>query len=155
MTKYTALGKFLENQKNMLVPMTFQEIEAITGHALPPSKQYPAWWSNNTSNNVMTKVWLDAGFRTEQVDIGGERLVFRRNTPAAPAPAGQKIPARGLAEWSRDFRPAVSTSGLFGAMKGTFTILPDATAFDADDLATLDAGIDRTADLIESGLRAR
>jgi hypothetical protein len=26
----------------------------------------------------MTKVWLDAGYETEQVDMGGRRLVFRR-----------------------------------------------------------------------------
>jgi hypothetical protein len=26
----------------------------------------------------MTKVWLDAGFKTERVDVEGRRLVFRR-----------------------------------------------------------------------------
>lgn len=153
MTKYSDLGKYLKSQKNSLIPMTFQEIEAVTGQALPASKQYPAWWSNNTSNNVMTKVWLDAGFRTEQVDIGGERLVFRR----VALPPNDATPSRGLAERSRDFRSVTVATSLFGVMKGTFTILPDAaaSAFDAADRLALDAGIDRTADLIEAGMRSR
>ena len=79
MGKYTRLGEFLRAQRSKEVPMTFSEIERVIGGKLPPnSPQYPAWWSNNPSNNVMTKVWLDAGFRTEQVDIEGRKLVFRR-----------------------------------------------------------------------------
>lgn len=59
--------------------MSFAEIERVTGILLPPKAQAQrAWWSNNPSNNVMTKVWLDAGFRTERVDLGARRLVFRR-----------------------------------------------------------------------------
>ena len=35
---------------------------------LPPTAQAQrAWWSNNASNNVMTRVWLEAGFRTERL----------------------------------------------------------------------------------------
>ena len=73
--------------------MTFAEIERVIGGKLPPSSpQYPAWWSNNPSNNVMTKVWLDAGFRTERVDVRSRKVVFRRveqkpaETPASPRP---------------------------------------------------------------------
>ncbi|WP_293907575.1 hypothetical protein [Phenylobacterium sp.] len=58
--------------------LTFREVEAVLGASLPNSKKYPAWWSNNPSNNPMTKVWLDAGFVTEQVDTIAEKLVFRR-----------------------------------------------------------------------------
>ncbi|WP_433960329.1 DUF7662 domain-containing protein, partial [Bradyrhizobium guangdongense] len=69
MGKYDRLGEFLRSQKTREVPMTFAEIERVIGGKLPPnSPQYPAWWSNNPTNNVMTKVWLAAGFRTEQVD---------------------------------------------------------------------------------------
>lgn len=84
--------------------MTFAEIERVIGAKLPPnSPQYPAWWSNNPTNNVMTKVWLAAGFRTEQVDTKARKLVFRRVES-------------GSAEASR-----VKKSGrhpLFGALKG-------------------------------------
>ena len=78
MGKYTPLRDYLTSQARDHVPMTFKEIEAVIGETLPSSKQYPAWWSNNSSNNVMTKEWLAAGYETEQVDIGGEKLVFRR-----------------------------------------------------------------------------
>lgn len=107
MGKYEPLTQFLARASGPEVPMTFAEIEQVTGHPLPASKQYPAWWSNNPSNNVMTKAWLAAGFQTERVDIGGERLVFRRvedrgerkasATPQAPALEGtllERIRAR-------------------------------------------------------------
>jgi hypothetical protein len=61
--------------------MTFAEIEKIVGTPLPNSQRYPAWWSNNPFNNVMTQVWLDAGFVTEQVDVASRKLVFRRARP--------------------------------------------------------------------------
>jgi hypothetical protein len=79
MGKYTRLGEFLRSQRGKEVPMTFAEIERVIGGKLPPnSPQYPAWWSNNPSNNVMTKIWLAAGFRTEQVDTKARKVVFRR-----------------------------------------------------------------------------
>src|SRR5882757_7090501 len=87
MGKYTRLGEFLRAQRTKEVPMTFSEIERVIGGKLPPnSPQYPAWWSNNPSNNVMTKVWLSAGFRTEQVDVKSRKVVStaheERRTPS-------------------------------------------------------------------------
>jgi hypothetical protein len=48
---------------------------------LPSSQRHPAWWSNNPSNNPMTRAWLDAGYRTERVDTARRRVVFRRHGP--------------------------------------------------------------------------
>ncbi|ABD87821.1 DUF7662 domain-containing protein [Rhodopseudomonas palustris] len=78
MSKYAALGDFLSKQRAGRVQVSFAEIEKIIGGKLPGSQRYPAWWSNNPMNNTMTRVWLDAGFQTEQVDIAGRKLVFRR-----------------------------------------------------------------------------
>jgi hypothetical protein len=78
MGKYDPLKAFLAAQPAERIPMTFNEIEELVGAPLPKSKQYPAWWSNNPSNNTMTHVWLEAGFTTEQVDTAAEKLVFRR-----------------------------------------------------------------------------
>jgi hypothetical protein len=90
MGKYQPLGAFLQNQRTQEVPLTFSEIEKITGVSLPPKAQYHrAWWSNNASNNVMTKVWLDAGFESAQVDMEARRLVFRR--VAKPGAAGGRL----------------------------------------------------------------
>ena len=78
MGRYEPFRAFLDAQTSDRVHITFQDIEAILNVTLPNSKRYPAWWSNNPSNNPMTKVWLAAGFLSEQVDIAGEKLVFRR-----------------------------------------------------------------------------
>lgn len=150
---YQPLEKFLKQQSFAEVPMTFGDIAAVLGRALPKSAfHHRPWWANEAAGHSHAKAWLNAGFETAQVDMAGQKLVFRRIAarPAAP-------PSRGLAERPRDFRRADSGNGLFGAMKGTFTILPDAatSTFDTADQAALEAGIDRTADLIEAGLRAR
>ena len=82
--RYANLGKYLQEQKNSLIPMTFAEVEAIVGHPLPRSARYQAWWSNNPSNNAMTTVWLKAGFKTEDVDMERRSVVFRRVKPRQP-----------------------------------------------------------------------
>lgn len=104
MGKYSRLGEFLRAQRAREVPMTFAEIERVIGAKLPAnSPQYPAWWSNNPSNNVMTKVWLEAGFRTEQVDTKSRKVVFRRVEQAPGRPSASRKTGR---------------HPIFGALKG-------------------------------------
>jgi hypothetical protein len=113
MGKYTRLGEFLRAQRSKEVPMTFAEIERVIGGKLPPnSPQYPAWWSNNPLNNVMTKVWLSAGFRTEQVDVKSRKVVFRRIEEKAVEPSS--IPPAKKGE----------RHPLFGALKGLAHVSP-------------------------------
>jgi hypothetical protein len=113
MGKYAPLGDFLRAKHAAFVPMTFSEIEDVTGVKLPPKAQFHrAWWSNNPSNNVMTKVWLEAGFETEQVDMAARKLVFRRVGGASgPVPAA---PENG----------ANKRHPLLGALKGLVQITP-------------------------------
>lgn len=109
MSKYAALGEYLKRQRAERVPMTFAEIERITGAKLPPSaSKYRPWWSNNPHNSVMTRVWLDAGFESEQVDMEKRKLVFKRvRGPNAKDDDGEK-----------PFHPA------YGYMKGLVRIMP-------------------------------
>src|SRR6202020_2300135 len=118
MGKYEPLGVFLRGQRTQEVPLTFTEIEKITGVKLPPKAQHHrAWWSNNASNNVMTKVWLDAGFESAQVDMSARKLVFRRVVKAsggfaeaAPKPYATKDgrhPARGALKGMVHIPPGV------------------------------------------------
>ena len=118
MGKYEPLAKFLRDQRTSEVSLTFAEIERIVGTKLPPKAQHHrAWWSNNPDNNVMTKVWLAAGFRSEQVDLERRRLTFRR--------VG-KSSVRSLSEAGQtEAAPAVACRHpLFGAFEGLVRIMP-------------------------------
>ena len=89
MSKYDQLGVYLSERSENNVRVRFAEIERILGFSLPRSAYiHRAWWSNNQNNNVMTRVWRKAGFRTEQVDMTKLELVFRR-VPRTPAPSSR------------------------------------------------------------------
>jgi hypothetical protein len=118
MGKYENLGAFLHKQRAQEVRLTFREIEKITGAKLPPKAQHHrAWWSNNPSNNVMTKVWLDAGFESAQVDISARKLVFRRTAKAREV-------GRGFAEAAKPYATSDGRHPALGALKGMVHILP-------------------------------
>ncbi|PBB43452.1 MULTISPECIES: hypothetical protein [unclassified Mesorhizobium] len=119
MGKYSPLRSYLMAQTGERVPMSFSDIEKLLGEKLPASKQYPAWWSNNPSNNPMTKEWLAAGFQTESVNIAGENLVFRRVQPGSGTSKGFGESAQAEIGGTPKRHP------IFGCMKGTLTILPE------------------------------
>ncbi len=107
MGKYEPLGRFLKKQKRARIAMSFAEIERLIGAKLPKSsKSHRAWWSNNPSNNVMTKEWLDAGYETENVELDAEQLVFRKIEQA------QKSTGK------------MDRRSIFGCMKGMVTFAP-------------------------------
>lgn len=121
-SKYEPLGTYLRQQYGSQIPLTFAEIEKVLGFPLPPSARFRAWWSNNDFNNVMTKVWLKAGFKTANVDLEGKRLVFVRKSGAMSGRGGFSEPsAPGGAASSPDTtgrHPAI------GALRGMVTIEP-------------------------------
>ncbi|WP_156029605.1 hypothetical protein [Ancylobacter sp. FA202] len=96
--------------------MSFEDIERIVGARLPQSAfNHRAWWSNNPTNSVMTKAWLAAGFRSEEVDMTARKLVFSRHLPNASSGGATRV------------APASTGSplaGLFGGLKGTVHIEP-------------------------------
>jgi len=107
MSKYDALGDYLKNQRTDRVPMSFADIERVTRTKLPASAhKHRPWWSNNPNNSVITKVWLKAGFESEQVDMARRKLVFRR-VRNPPEPAREQ-----------PYHP------LFGALKGMVRVAP-------------------------------
>ena len=119
MGKYEPLGQFLRNQRTQEVPLTFREIEKITGVKLPPKAQHQrAWWSNNPDNNVMTKVWLAAGFESAQVDMEKRKLVFRRVANAAGPTGGFAEPA------SKPYATKDGRHPLRGALKDITHLVP-------------------------------
>ena len=122
MSKYAPLAAHLRKVGQETVPMTFADIERIIGTKLPPSAfKHRPWWSNNPANSVITRSWLEAGYKTQNVDMEGQKLVFRKSAPYGPAPeAGGRV----LRDEARG--PAVADAGsfslVFGALKGTVTV---------------------------------
>lgn len=118
MSKYFRLKDFLDGVEQDRIPMTFDEIEKVLEFELPASKQYPAWWSNNPSNNPMTREWLDAGFETESVNIAGEKLIFRRVKSL-----GGKVPLSSAGGGGRPGERRPLHPGI-GFMKGMIKVAP-------------------------------
>ena len=122
MSKYAPLAAHLREVGQETVPMTFADIERIIGTNLPPSAfKHRPWWSNNPANSVITRSWLEAGYKTQNVDMEGQKLVFRKSAPYGPAP---EAGGRMLRDEAREPAAAdtVSFSLVFGALKGTVTV---------------------------------
>jgi hypothetical protein len=118
-SKYQPLTQHLRAQRSARVPMSFAEIERVLGTKLPASaSSHRAWWSNNPDNNVMTKAWLEAGFQSEQVDLEGRKLVFKRVTAS---------PHSAFAESSKSDYVASPKLSLFGWLRGTVVSRGDLT----------------------------
>lgn len=134
MTKYQPLEAHLRRAQHESVHMTFAEIEKIIGTGLPASAfKHRAWWSNNPSNSVITYAWLDAGYKSADVDIPGRKLVFRKfaHGDPAPDPNANQPPNAGVGK-SGGSETSVTTgtagtgffSRIYGALKGTVTVRP-------------------------------
>ena len=80
MSKYDPLEARLRDSGQEVVLMTFGEIKKDVIGELPPSAfEHRQWWSNNWSHS-QARAWLGAGYRTENVDMEGGKLVFRKST---------------------------------------------------------------------------
>ena len=107
MTKYSALGRHLHGLPDRLWAASFKQLEEVLGFRLPNSaRSYPAWWSNG-SRMPQAAEWLEAGWRTEDLSLGSERITFRRCTsgmlnppsPAASTPLTvDRVPLLGATE---------------------------------------------------------
>lgn len=123
-SKYQPLTDHLRRSGEAAVPMTFEDVERVIGAKLPASAGTRPWWSNNPTNNVMTKAWRAAGYESTRVDMTSRTLVFRRVTPrggrggVGPAPSHRGAPRRTKdSDWF---------TGFYGGLRGTVTIAPGA-----------------------------
>ena len=106
------------------MPMTFEDVERVIGAKLPASAGTRPWWSNNPTNNVMTKAWRAAGYESTRVDMTSRTLVFRRATPRGGRGGGAPAPSyRGAPQRTKD---SDWFAGFYGGLRGTVTIAPGA-----------------------------
>ena len=79
--KYAPLHDFLRAHAQREWRTTFREIEGILGFRLPNSARiHRPWWANQGQGGGHSHAlaWEMAGWRTAEVDLSGETLVFRR-----------------------------------------------------------------------------
>ena len=77
--KYAPLFDHLEQLRGTEWPATFGEIEKILGFSLPDSARiHRPWWANQgeRGGHSHALAWEMAGWKTTQVDMAGERVVF-------------------------------------------------------------------------------
>ena len=121
--KYDPLHHYLRQQIGSRIPMTFQQIESVIGCPLPASaRRHRPWWANDATGHAHANAWLRAGYRTEQVDMEGEKLVFVRAADKMEADVMQK----GMAESSAPYKPQDphAQHPMIGALKGLLWIDP-------------------------------
>jgi len=80
MSKYDALGQYLEKSGQKKVALTFSEIEEILGFELIESlrKHEVAWYgaSEKSPTHVWKKVWCSYGYQVDTVSLDNENVVF-------------------------------------------------------------------------------
>jgi hypothetical protein len=121
--KYDPLQRYLRAQVGSRVPMTFQQVESVIGGPLPASaRRHRPWWANDATGHTHANAWLGAGYRTEQVDMEGERLVFVRAADLMAADAMEKGMAESHAAYAA--QDATTQHPMIGALKGLLWIDP-------------------------------
>lgn len=79
--KYRALYEHLGKLPSSQWRTTFGEVERILGFRLPASaRTHRPWWANSYSGAGLSQslAWQAAGWKTTEVDLGSERLIFVR-----------------------------------------------------------------------------
>ncbi|HXZ68286.1 MAG TPA: hypothetical protein VEH07_06845 [Alphaproteobacteria bacterium] len=116
--KYQPLEIYLRHQGRARVPMTFKQVESVLRGALPRSaRKHRPWWANDPTGHAHAKAWIAAGYRTEQVDMEGEKLVFVRSIEAS---TGKQAPAME----AQAARVAAAAHPILGALKGLLWLAP-------------------------------
>ncbi|OEO32946.1 hypothetical protein VW23_009030 [Devosia insulae DS-56] len=123
MAKYDALLNLLEEATGE-VELTFEQIEQTLGFDLPVSaRRYPAWWSNSGGTHVQASAWMDAGYRTADVNVGAGRVRF---VPHLGSGFGEMKQAKFEPEAPKTQEKGPSGHHpAYGALKGLITIPAD------------------------------
>lgn len=80
MSKYSRLENYLKNQ--IVVQMSYTDIENILGDKLPESSRTDrTWWANSMhSSRTQAHSWLNAGWKVKSVNLGTSVTFVRTST---------------------------------------------------------------------------
>lgn len=79
--KYAGLYNYLGEQQGAEWRASFSQIEQVLGFSLPNSARiHRPWWANQgeRGGHSHALAWEMAGWKTSQVDMAGESVVFVR-----------------------------------------------------------------------------
>lgn len=79
--KLEALNRYLRSMSKSRWRTSFGAIEKLTAGPLPKSaRKHRPWWANDTSSpGRQCWAWLEAGYRTADVDMAREEVTFERS----------------------------------------------------------------------------
>jgi hypothetical protein len=90
MSRYEPLTRYLEGRREAAVPLTFKDVERILNRNLPPSARlHQPWWANTTTHSH-AGAWLRIGWKTRQVDLAGQRVVFVKEASGSVGASGER-----------------------------------------------------------------
>ena len=76
--EYRALYTYLEHRYASIVVLTFEQIDALLGFALPtPARRERQWWTDTVGSQPHSAAWTAAG-RTAAPNLGAGTIAFER-----------------------------------------------------------------------------
>lgn len=76
--EYRALYTYLERRYASVVVLTFEQIEALLGFALPgPARTVREWWTESVETQGHRSAWTEAG-RTAAPNLAAGTIAFER-----------------------------------------------------------------------------
>ena len=90
MTKYEALGQYLDHCEALQITLSFKTLERLLGCGLPAeAKADREWWANRRTGNArQCDAWTRAGWQVCFADLHRREVTFVKYTVAKAAAAG-------------------------------------------------------------------
>lgn len=125
MSKYDGLTEYLRAQPRIPFVVSFRQIEEIVGQELPASAaKHRPWWANRRGSPHANS-WLNAGWKTADVQVEGRKLRFEPLTGRAGFLQDEVRVMPDLGKFDVSPRSGLSIAEAKNAMAEYYGILPD------------------------------
>ncbi|WP_294136605.1 hypothetical protein [Sphingobium sp.] len=80
MSKYDGLARYLTEQDDESITLSFEKVSAVVEGGLPQSAyDYRPWWANRyDGKDAQNQGWQSAGWETADVDMKRQKVTFNR-----------------------------------------------------------------------------